>query len=739
MAMSVLATAPTETDVDEILNDLVRETLGTLFPVTLGLAWLWLTSEIIRGDSHLTAAYVALAALLLALVIGRSLSERHLRAGVWLYIGGLLAAVTIVASAVADPSALYLYVLVVLAASMLADSRTMLVVSVTSVALILTVGIGADTAAPSALIAPVLYVALTALVAWLSSRRLFTALAWALMMTRESQKNVTDARERRAEVLRILKNLDDAYVRLEWANEALIFAREAAQKAYQFKAEFVANVSHELRTPLNLITGFSEMMATSPESYRGTPLPSEYRGDVVAIYRSARHLMDLINDVLDLSKIESGRLPIRRESADLAEIVHEATEIVQGLADSKGLALLVDLPSEPIPLFLDRTRIRQVLLNLLTNAVRFTDTGWIRTTVQLADDEAAITVRDSGCGIDAERLAQAFESFSQLHDDQERKGTGLGLALSRKFVELHGGTMWIDSALGLGTTVGFNLPVATSDLSQRIFSPIVAGPGLGGQPQVLVLHDDPRVIPLLRHYVDGYHFILAQSIEAAWMLIREAVPVAIVVDREWSNDRVSAAALAELRQQLPVIGCRLPSLHRVGLLLGAADYLVKPISRDDLLIALERLPVAPETVLLVDDDPNFVRLLGRVLTTGSPAPRVLEASTALEGLAIARSQRPSLILLDLLMPGITGYDFLRELRSDPALRETPVIVMSAQDLSDEAAPVAVDVQLACPDGFSLTQLVLALQAMLAVATSPRSHARDTAPAPRAALAAELAW
>jgi signal transduction histidine kinase/DNA-binding response OmpR family regulator len=737
--MSVQATSLTDTDVDEILNDLVRETLGTLFPVTLGLAWLWLSGEIVRGDSHLAAAYVALATLLVARAVGWSLGERQLRAVVWFYIGGLLAAVTIVASAAADASALYLYILVVLAASMLADSRTMLAVSTASIALILVVGLNDGVTSPTALILPVLYVALTALIAWLSSRRLFTALAWALMMTRESQKNATEARERRAEVLRILKNLDDAYVRLEWANEALIFAREAAQKAYQFKAEFVANVSHELRTPLNLITGFSEMMATSPESYRDTPLPSEYRGDVVAIYRSARHLSDLINDVLDLSKIEAGRLPIRRESADLAEIVHEATEIVQGLADSKGLELLVDLPSEPIPLYLDRTRIRQVLLNLLTNALRFTDAGWIRTTVQLAGDEATVTVTDSGCGIDAERLAQAFESFSQLHDDQERKGTGLGLALSRKFVELHGGTMWIDSTLGAGTTVSFTMPVTTSELTQRIFSPIVGGPGRGGQPQVLVLHDDPRVIPLLRHYVDGYHFILAETIEEAWPLIRESVPVAIVVDRECSDDRVSATALDELRRHLPVICCRLPSLHRVGLLLGAVDYLVKPISRDDLLIALERLPAAPETVLLVDDDPNFVRLLGRVLTTGSPAPRVLEASSALEGLAIARSQRPQLILLDLLMPGITGYDFLRELRSDASLKETAVIVMSAQDLSDEAAPLAVDVQLACPDGFSLTQLVLALQAMLAVATSPATLARDTAPAPRADRAAELVW
>jgi CheY-like chemotaxis protein len=246
------------------------------------------------------------------------------------------------------------------------------------------------------------------------------------------------------------------------------------------------------------------------------------------------------------------------------------------------------------------------------------------------------------------------------------------------------------------------------------------------------------VIALLRHYIEGYRFILAETVDKALLLVRETGPAAVIVDREWADRRISSSTLDDLRCQAPVILCRLPSLQRLGLLLGAVDYLVKPISRDDLITALGRLAQPPEKVLLVDDDPNFVRLLGRVLTTSSSPLQILEASSAIEGLDIARSQRPSLVLLDLLMPGMTGYDFLRELRADPSLGGTAVIVMSAQDLAEEAAPVSVDIQLACPDGFSLTQLILALQAMLAITTSPASVARDRGPEPKANLVAGLA-
>ena len=716
-----------EFEEDAILSDLVRETFLSLLPVTVVLGWLWLVSDIVRSSPHLAQAYLVLGLLILTTALGYRLAERHLHVAALIYISSLLGAVTIIAGAFAGGFTLYLYLLVVIVAGMLVGPGTLGLVSLASIGLVFLVGLQAGTPLAD-LLNPTVVISLTGLMTWLSARRLFTALAWALTMTHESQKNLREARERRAELLRVLKNLDEAYVRLEWANEALIFAREATQKAYRFKAEFVANVSHELRTPLNLIVGFSEMMATAPESYKGASLPSEYRGDVLAIYRSARHLSDLIDDVLDLSKIEAGRLPLHREPTDLEAIIREAVDMVRGLAESKALRLDVAIRAGPPVLYLDRTRIRQVLLNLLTNAVRFTDSGGIRIQVGTEDALTTVAVVDSGRGIAPERLSQAFETFSQLQDDQAREGNGLGLALSKKFIELHGGTMWIDSTPGLGTVVSFTLPSNLADLGLARLSVATLPPERGELPHVVVLHDDPRILSVLQRYVEGYRFACSATLDDAVTLVRETAPSAVIVDADGSD---GPTPLSELRARVPLLTCRLPSLSRLGLLLGAADYLVKPISRDELLAALGRLPRAPRTVLLIDDDPEFVRLLSRVLTASDPSLRLLEASSGPEGLDIARSQRPDLVLLDLRMPGLSGREVLAELRHGKAFGQPDVIVMSACDLDEEAEPIGGELRLSYPAGFSLTQLSQCLQALLGVVTSPGSVAQDGVPAPRA--------
>ena len=720
---------------DAILSDLVRETFLSLLPATLVLGWLWLVSDILRADPHVAQAYLVVGVLILTTTLGYRLAEQHLHLAALIYISSLLGVVTIIASVFAGGFTVYLYLLVVIVAGMLVGPGTLGAVSLLSICLVFAVGLPAGTPLPD-LLNPMIVISLTGLMTWLSARRLFTALAWALTMTHESQKNLREARERRAELLRVLKNLDEAYVRLEWANEALIFAREATQKAYRFKAEFVANVSHELRTPLNLIVGFGEMMATAPESYKGASLPSEYRGDVMAIYRSARHLSDLIDDVLDLSKIEAGRLPLHREPTDLEAIIREAVEMVRGLAESKALCLDVAIFAHLPILSLDRTRIRQVLLNLLTNAVRFTDRGGIRIQVDSEDAMTTVSVVDTGQGIAPERLSQAFESFSQLQDDQVREGNGLGLALSKKFIELHGGTMWIASTPGLGTTVSFTLPSNLADLGLARLSVTTSAPEHGEVPHVVVLHDDPRILSVLQRYIEGYRFAFTASLDDAVTLVRETGPSAVIVDADWSDGPIS---LAELGACVPLLTCRLPSLSRLGLLLGAADYLVKPISRDELVVVLSRLPRTPRTVLLIDDDPEFVRLLARILTASDPSLQILEASSGPEGLAIARSQRPDLVLLDLLMPGLSGREVLVELRNAEAYGQPNVIVMSACDLDEEAEPIVGEVRLSYPAGFSLTQLSQCLQAVLSVVTSPGAVARDGDRAPRADRPVAPAW
>ncbi len=547
-------------------------------------------------------------------------------------------------------------------------------------------------------------------------------------MAQQAQHNADSAREHRGELQRVLQTLDLAYTRLERANQSLIFAQEAAEKAYRFKSDFVANVSHELRTPLNLIVGFSEMMATAPESYGGTPLPREYRGDMLAIYRSARHLLDLINDVLDLSQIEAGRMAIHKEQADLGLVVQEAAEIVHGLAEARRLQLLVDLPAEPLLAELDRIRIRQVLLNLLTNAMRYTDKGWVRIGVQVDAANATICVADSGRGIAPEKLTRAFEVFDRLDEEELHTGTGLGLAVSKKFVELHNGHMWIESSVGVGTTVAFTLPLPAQTQSLplsplRLTAPVRQSTG---KPLVLVLHDDARALTLLRRYIGECDFVLAESMSGVAQVLADTLPNAILLDplvsERWGVDGQHLGS----SQSIPLITCALPSMRHAGLLMGASDYLPKPVTRADLAGALARLPQVPRTALVVDDDPHIVRLIGRMLKAIEPGLHVLEAFSGDEALTIAQTQALDVIFMDLMMPGMSGHDLLARLAEAPALAKIPTIVVSVRSAEQEAMPILGAMQLQRSNGFSLTELLHLLHALLTTLTQPTTMAPTSA-------------
>jgi signal transduction histidine kinase/CheY-like chemotaxis protein len=714
----------------EVFDELIQESLRILLPVTAMLTWGWTAFVLLFAKSHFVHAFAVLVLTLGTAWVSYRLSQKHLRLAVGLYISNLTAAATIIALAFQNPATLYLYMQVVLITAMLTNPPVTWGVALASAGLAFAIGRDGRTTQLVDVALPIIFILLTALASWLSSRRLLTALAWALSMTGEAQKNAEEARRHRAEVQRVLKSLDEAYVRLERTNEALIFAQEAAERAYRFKAEFVANVSHELRTPLNLIVGFSEMMATAPESYGGVPLPSEYRGDVTATYRSARHLSDLIDDVLDLSRIEAGRMPLIKEATDLGQVVREATEMVRGLAQARGLRLELDMPGDLPELPLDRTRIRQVLLNLLTNATRFTDEGGIRVQIRVRGQEAVVTVQDSGRGIAPDRLASAFEAFSQLDDGQAREGSGLGLAVSRRFVELHGGRMWVESEMGRGTTVGFALPIPAADgevhLSQLTAS--AASRSHEEEPLVLVLHDDPRVLSLLRRYVDGYQFRLAENVDQAREIIHEAFPIAVVADTTRAGRAAAGAPDLDLPSHMPLITCPLPSMRRLGLLLGAADYLPKPVTREDLSNALSRLPEPPQTVLVVDDNPHVVRLLARMLKAGNPSLRVLEAFGGREGLEVARSERPDVVLLDLVMPEMNGYVLLEELANDEAMARTQVVIVSVRSVEEESVPIVGELRLEREAGFSLTEILQMLRAALSAITRPLAMAPPSAAA-----------
>ncbi len=717
-------------EIMEVFGDLVHESMRILLPVTALIVWAWVVFVLLFVKSHFAATFTVLVLTLGAAWASYRLVKKFPKLGIGTYLLFLMITVTTIALTFRAPAALYLYMQVVLITAMLTNPPTMWGVALASVGLVLAIGRDIRMTRLEDVALPITFILLTALTSWLSSQRLFTALAWALSMTKESQKNADEARRHRAELQQALRSLDEAYVRLERVNEALIFAQESAERAYRFKSEFVANVSHELRTPLNLITGFTEMMATAPESYGGVPLPSEYRGDIMATYRSARHLSDLIDDVLDLSRIEAGRMPLVKEETDLGEVVREATDMVRGLAEARGLHLDLDMPDVPLVLQLDRTRIRQVLLNLLTNATRFTDQGGIQVRVRIVEPdpspsqratsrnpEIRVTVEDTGRGIPPDRIARAFEAFTQLEDGQAREGSGLGLAVSRRFVEMHGGRMWIESELGRGTTVGFTLPLPGEEPEAQVVrlraTPM---PGQEGRPLILVLHDDLRVLSLLSRYVQGYRFQLAETVNMARDLIQEILPAAVVVDTAWANRWAALADVLHLPPHIPLVTCPLPSMRRIGPLLGAADYLPKPVTREDLEEALLRLPEPPRTVLIVDDNPHVVRLLTRMLKASNPSLNVLEAFGGSEGLEIARSKRPDVVLLDLVMPEVDGYAMLDALNNDEAMAQTQVIIVSVRSIEQESALIRGEIRLERGEGLSLTEILQVLRATLSAIT-----------------------
>ncbi|MCP4534139.1 MAG: HAMP domain-containing histidine kinase, partial [Delftia sp.] len=237
---------------------------------------------------------------------------------------------------------------------------------------------------------------------------------------------------------------------------------QVAEEARRAKEEFVANVSHELRTPLNMIIGFSEIITESPQVY-GASLPPALLADIGAIQRNSRHLSRLVDDVLDLSQIEAGRMALNKEWASLPDIIGAATLAVRPLFESKGFYLETDIPPDLPPVFCDSTRVRQVLINLLSNAGRFTERGGVRVRIERAENEIVISVSDTGPGIGVEAQQKLFEPFQQLDSSIRRRhdGSGLGLSISKRFVEMHVGKMWIESQVGVGATIYFSLPLET--------------------------------------------------------------------------------------------------------------------------------------------------------------------------------------------------------------------------------------------------------------------------------------
>jgi CheY-like chemotaxis protein len=464
-------------------------------------------------------------------------------------------------------------------------------------------------------------------------------------------------------------------------------ARSEAERARRLKQEFAQNISHELRTPLNLIIGFTKLMAQSPEYY-GEPLPPAYLRDLSIVHRNAAHLGDLVNDVLDLARIEVAQMGLVLEEVDPVELVNEAVETARSLIESRGLALDVEMDGDLPRLWLDPTRIRQVLFNLLNNAGRFTNEGGVTVRVENLDDRVRFSVVDTGIGIAEEELPKVFQEFHQIEDRviQGQGGTGLGLAISRQFVELHGGCIWVESELDQGSTFSFTIPIQEPG--------DVASPreDLRGEMSVTEPKCDQRMLlavtkslsgmGLLSRHLRDVRTVVAHDLEVARETARQLLPQAIFIDTcsiEADDDGLQNIGRRWNMPNVPFIVCPLPSEESWRQQLTVDGYLIKPVNRDELWNVLRRFGNKIDKILIVDDDKDFVRLLTRLLDNPVRRYQVHGAYTGQEALEIARRWKPDLLLLDLALPGMQGAKVAQHMREDPDLCDIPIVVVSGKE------------------------------------------------------------
>jgi len=538
---------------------------------------------------------------------------------------------------------------------------------------------------------------------WLQSSAEGTAL-WAWHQFERAQALLDEAREGRAELHQALDDLAHANRQLGLANENLAAMRRVAEDAQRAKAAFVSKVSHEFRTPLNMIIGLADLPITHPELYESSLQPTLLE-DLRIVRRNSQHLLSMVNDVLDLSQVEAGQLALYREQVDLGVLLRESAEVVAPLLEKKGLSLDLEI-ADGMAVFCDPTRIRQVILNLVSNAARFTEEGGISIKAALQGGVVLVAVTDTGPGIPPDDVERIFEPFYQSRDRQRQgqRGTGLGLSISRQFVEQHGGRMWIESAPGQGSTFRFSLPISDAGgprvgadrwiseqwpwVERRVRATV---PIVDTTPRLVMLDSTGDLAQLVPRYARDIEFVVAGTVEEAIDELKKGQSLGALVNTASANELwPTVDTIARSVPFVPVLGCAFPPSKEHAAAAGAAEYLVKPIDRQALARILDSLPAPLRRVLVVDDDPDSRLLLGRLLRIWRDDLDVVSVESGPQALDLLERERYDAVLLDVIMPGMDGWQVLQRMHERECV-DVPVIIVSAQDAREEplASPLVM--------------------------------------------------
>ncbi len=513
-------------------------------------------------------------------------------------------------------------------------------------------------------------------------------------MARDLKANINAKDQYAEELAKLNVELEDK-VRmrtreLEETNQELQTANLKIREADRLKSEFLANMSHELRTPMNAIIGFTRLVRRKSADL----LPLRQQENLKRVEISANQLLTLINDILDLSKIEAGKMNVNIMPLNLAPLVDACFATAESMVKAGRVRLIKEVPHDLPEVASDQDKLKQIIINLLSNALKFTEEGEVRLSATLENASLRIAVSDTGIGIPSDALEYIFDEFRQVDGSSTREhgGTGLGLSITKKLTHLLGGTIDVSSVVGKGSIFTVTLPFAKMDQeapaeTAKTNEEAHAAVEVKGKKVLLTIDDDPNVLILLKQNLEdeGYYVVGALNADEGIRKAKEIHPFAVTLDILMPRKN-GWGVLSELKadpatRDIPIIVLSIIDNKELGFSLGAFDYLLKPFDKDAILAALQRIPGTPaKRVLVVDDDKNAVDLLTQILQDeGYQVQGVYSGPEALRALDAAPHD---IILLDLLMPEMDGFELIQRVKVNPRLKGIPIIVVTAKDLTD---------------------------------------------------------